>query len=366
MDIYDELGVKKIINGWGTITKVGGSLMDEQVLDAMKEASKHYVVVEEIHAKAGKRIAELLDVEAACITSGAAAGIAITAAAVMTNGNKARALQLPDTTGMASEALILKCHRTLYDQALPMTGIKIKEIGTTSFADIEQIEQAVSDKTAMFFFVAEAETMRGSVNIKEIINVMDKYHLPVIVDAAAEIPAISNIKKYLELGADMVIFSGGKEIRGPQASGLILGKKKWIEACNANCCPQYSIGRPMKIDKETIVGLVKAIEIFVSKDYEKQINQWEELSRTIAALLENKGLAEIRTGYPTEPGIQPVHILRTYIRPLRKTAESVFDELIKLPTPIYSHLNGDELVINPQCLIIDEIESMCQAILKVL
>ena len=366
MDIYDELGVKKIINGWGTITKVSGALMDERVLDAMKEASKHYVLVEEVHAKAGRRIAELLDVEAACITSGAAAGIAITAAAAMTNGNKARALQLPDTTGMADEALILKCHRTLYDQALPMIGIKVREVGKTSFADIEQIEQAISEKTAMFFFVAEAEPMRGSVDIKKIINVLNKYNLPVVVDAAAEIPATSNIKKYLELGADMVIFSGGKEIRGPQASGLILGKRRWIEACNANCCPQYSIGRPMKIDKETIIGLVKAIELFVSKDYEWQLHQWEEMSVRIASLLKNRGLAEIRTGYPTEPGIQPVSILRTYIKPLRKTAEKVFNELIELPTPIYSHLNVNELVINPQCLTAGEIEFMCQSILKVL
>lgn len=366
MDIYDELGVKKLINGWGTVTKVSGSLMDGRVLDAMKEASKHYVLAEELHEKAGNRIAELLGAEAACITAGAAAGIAIAAAAAMTNGNRARALQLPDTTGMADEALVLKCHRTLYDQALPMTGIKVKEVGTTSFADIEQIQQAISDKTAMFFFAAEAEAMRGSVDIKKIIGLLQRYKLPVVVDAAAELPPLDNIKKYLELGADMVIFSGGKEIRGPQASGLILGRKKWIAACNANCCPQYSIGRPMKIDKETMVGLVKAIELFVSKDYDRQLHTWEDMAVRIAVLLENEGIAEIRTGYPAEPGIQPVTILRTYVKPLRKTAEEVFNALIALPTPVYVHLNGDELAINPQCLAEDEIEPMCQSILKAL
>ncbi|MFR5859006.1 MAG: aminotransferase class V-fold PLP-dependent enzyme [Clostridia bacterium] len=364
MDIYDELGVKKIINGWGTVTKVSGSLMDDRVLAAMIDASKHYVLVEELHKKAGERIAELLGVEAACVTAGAAAGIAISAAAAMTRGNKARALQLPDTAGMRDEVIILKCHRTLYDQALPMTGIKVKEVGTTSFADIEQIEQAINDKTAMFFFAAEAESMRGSVDVREIIELMHLHALPVIVDAAAEIPPTENIKKYLELGADMVIFSGGKEIRGPQSSGLILGKKQWIAACDANCCPQYSIGRPMKIDKETIVGLVKAVEIFVSKDYDLQLKKWEKLSEKIFELLKNHEQAEVSMGYPTEPGIQPTNILRVYIKPLRRTAKRVYEDLIRLSTPVYTHLDKDRLVINPQCLNEAEIEYMCKEIIN--
>lgn len=362
MDIYEELGVRKIINGWGTVTKVSGSLMDEQVLEAMKEASRHYVLVEELHAKAGEKIAEILGVEAACITAGAAAGIAVCAAACMTLGNKARALQLPDTTGMQDEALILKCHRTLYDQALPMTGIKVKEIGTTSFADIEQIEQAITERTAMFFFAAEAEPMRGSIDVEKIINLFHRYHLPVVVDAAAEIPPTKNIKKYLNLGADMVIFSGGKEIRGPQSSGLILGKKKWIHACSINCCPQYSIGRPMKIDKETIVGLVKAVELFAAKDYNLELVKWEKMSEKICRRLKDSGDIQVRTGYPDEPGIQPVNILRVYIKPLAKTAEVLYHDLIDMTTPVYLHLDKDELVINPQCLAEEEIELMCQLI----
>lgn len=362
MDIYEELGVKKIINGWGTVTKVSGSLMDPKVLEAMRDASKHYVLVEELHRKAGKRIAELLGVEAACVTAGAAAGIAISAAAAMTLGNKSRALQLPDTSGMHNEALILKCHRTLYDQALPMTGIKVREVGTTSFADIEQIEQAINENTAMFFFAAEAETMRGSVDVTKIIELMHKHNLPVVVDAAAEIPPTSNIRKYLDFGADMVIFSGGKEIRGPQSSGLIIGKEEWIEACNANCCPQYSIGRAMKIDKETIVGLVKAVEIFVSKDYDLELKRWKKITNRIFERMKGTKYADIRTDYPTEPGIQPSNILRVYIKPLRKSARDVYNDLIALPIPVYTHLDKDSLVINPQCLDEDEIEYLCRSI----
>ena len=164
----------------------------------------------------------------------------------------------------------------------------------------------------------------------------------------------------------MVIFSGGKEIRGPQSSGLILGKKEWIEACNVNCCPQYSIGRPMKIDKETIAGLVKAVELFVSKDYDAEIVKWENLSLQIFENLKEDKRAEVRTGYPAEPGIQPTNILRVYIRPLRKSSATVYKELIELDTPVYTHLDRDELVINPQCLEQSEIDFMCQAIKAIL
>lgn len=145
-----------------------------------------------------------------------------------------------------------------------------------------------------------------------------------------------------------------------------MGKKEWIEACNVNCCPQYSIGRPMKIDKETIAGLVKAVELFVSKDYDAEIVKWENLSLQIFENLKEDKRAEVRTGYPAEPGIQPTNILRVYIRPLRKSAAEVYEELTELPTPIYTHLDKEELVINPQCLRESEIQPMCRSIAALL
>jgi L-seryl-tRNA(Ser) seleniumtransferase len=168
----------------------------------------------------------------------------------MTRGETAKALQLPDTSGMPDEALVLKSHRTLYDQALLLSGIRIKEIGTTSFACTEQVDAAISDRTALLFYASEAEPMRGSIDLDQIIPLMKTRRIPVVVDAAAEIPPKSNIHKYLDIGADLVIFSGGKELRGPQSSGLILGTDELVAACDANCCPNYSVGRAMNPDPQ--------------------------------------------------------------------------------------------------------------------
>jgi L-seryl-tRNA(Ser) seleniumtransferase len=335
--------------------------MAPEVLEAMAEASKHYVEIATLHEAAGKRIAELLKVEACCITCGAAAGIAIAAAACMTRGDTAKKLQLPDTTGMPDEALVLKCHRTLYDQAMLLSGVKVKEIGATSFACVEQVEAAFSDRTAFFFYASEAEPMRGSIDLNKIIPLLKKRKIPVVVDAAAEIPPKSNIRKYLDWGADLVIFSGGKELRGPQSSGLILGTAELIAACDANCCPNYGIGRSMKIDKETIAGIVKAVELFVAKDYDRQIAIWESMTHRISEKLSQNPNAVVREGVPTEPGIQPADLLRVYVKPTRKSAEQLYTELLELDPQIYTGLSGAELAINPQCLEEEEIPVLVEA-----
>lgn len=366
MSIYDDLGIKSIINGWGTVTKIGGSKMDPEVLAAMNEAGGAYVDILTFHEKAGKRIAELLGVEAACITAGATAGIAISAAACMSKGEIAKTLQLPDTTGMPNEILMLKCHRTHYDQALLVSGAKVREIGVTSSSKIEQVEAAISEKTAMFFYVVEAERMRGSLPFTEIVRVLKRHNIPIVVDAAAELPPKSNVTKYLEQGADLVIFSGGKEIRGPQSSGFILGKKKFIEACDANCCPNYSIGRGMKIDKETIAGIVKAVELFTKKDYDIEMKRWELMvSKMISDFSTISGIV-VRRGFPTEPGIQPVDIPRVYIRSADIGAKELQNCLLKLDPIIYVDVQGNEIVINPQCLEDNEINIVVYAIKSII
>jgi L-seryl-tRNA(Ser) seleniumtransferase len=364
--IYEQLNVKTVVNALGTVTKVGGSKMAPEVIRAMEDASRHYVEISALHEAAGKRIAACLGVEACCITCGAAAGIAIAAAACMTRGDTARILQLPDTSGMPDEALVLKCHRTLYDQALLLSGVRIREIGTTSFACLEQVEAAISDRTALFFYASEAEPMRGSIGLERIVPLMKNRGVPIVVDAAAEIPPKSNIHKYLDLGADLAIFSGGKELRGPQSSGLVLGAADLIAACDANCCPNYSIGRSMKIDKETIAGIVKAVELFVEKDYDREIARWENMAHRISGELSRMPHVTVREGFPSEPGIQPADLLRVYVRPARKTTEQLHAELLSLDPQIYTGLSGRELVINPQCLEEDEISALVEAFKKLL
>lgn len=366
MNIYEQLGVRTLINGFGTVSKISGSLMDPEVLHAMSEASKHYVEINTLHKAAGNYIAQLLDSEDCCITCGAAAGIALGTAACITRNDPVRRLKLPDTEGMKNEVLVLKSHRILYDQALLLSGAKVIEVGTTSFAMPEQVEAAINEKTAMFFYVSENEAMRGSIPLPKLIPILKKKGIPVMVDAAAELPPKSNISKYQKIGADLVVFSGGKEIRGPQSSGLILGRRDLIEACRASSCPNYSIGRAMKIDKETIAGITRAVELFLGKNYDEIYEKWTKMSNFMAAELEKSGKTFVRTGYPQEAGIQPANILRVYIKPKNKSAQDLYDHLLSLSPQIYTDLRGGEVILNPQCLSEDEAKIVVDEIVKAL
>ena len=353
--IYESLGVRTVIDAWGTVTALGGSLMAPEVLQAMQSAAGAFVDMSELHTAAGRRIADLLGVEACCVTCGAAAGLAIAAAACMTGTRRSYAYQLPDTTGMKDEILCLKCHRDLYDQGMLLSGAHFVEIGVTSSAFLQQIEDRITERTAAFFYTSEAETMRGSIPLPEIAALCRAHGIPIIVDAAAELPPKANIRKYLDDGASLVVFSGGKEIRGPQASGMILGSRELIAACDLNCCPNYGIGRPMKVDKENICGLVKAVELFVQRDYDQIMAQWDSYVDTIRAGLSDCPGLEMTIGIPTEPGVQPACIRRLFLRPLIDGEPS-----------IYTFLYQDQIVINPQCLQAHELSPIVQAIRGIL
>lgn len=325
-----------------------------------------FVDMSELHTAAGRRIADLLGVEACCVTCGAAAGLAIAAAACMTGTRRSYAYQLPDTTGMKDEILCLKCHRDLYDQGMLLSGAHFVEIGVTSSAFLQQIEDRITERTAAFFYTSEAETMRGSIPLPEIAALCRAHGIPIIVDAAAELPPKANIRKYLDDGASLVVFSGGKEIRGPQASGMILGSRELIAACDLNCCPNYGIGRPMKVDKENICGLVKAVELFVQRDYDQIMAQWDSYVDTIRAGLSDCPGLEMTIGIPTEPGVQPACIRRLFLRPLTMPAAALRQALIDGEPSIYTFLYQDQIVINPQCLQAHELSPIVQAIRGIL
>jgi len=362
MNIYDKLGIKVGINAWGTMTKLGGIRLAPEVTHAMAEAAKSFVPMHEFHRKAGEYVAELLGVEACCITCGAAAGLAVSSAACMTRGEQEKVLQLTDTKGMPDEILMLKAHRILYDQALGLSGARVREVGSTSLASPELVEAEINDRTALFVYVAECEHVNGSVSLSDLIPILRQRGIPIVVDAAAELPPTENIRKYLEMGADLTLFSGGKEIRGPQASGIIVGKKELIDACHANCCPNYSIGRALKISRETVAGLVAAVELFVHRDYDKQLRDWEDMSKRICASFEGRTDVQTRTGYPVAPNVQPTIILRAYIKPLNITATELQEKLLAAPVPVYVDAREDEIVLNPQCLEQEEVMPLIKAL----
>jgi L-seryl-tRNA(Ser) seleniumtransferase len=270
MDVYGSLGIRPLINAVGTVTRLGGSLMPAEVLRAMAAAAEGYVDLNELHVAAGRRIAELLGVEAAYVSCGAAGGLAVAAAACIAGSDPEKIRRLPEGDGLRTEFVIQRSHRTAWEQSLRVGGARMVEVAPTP----EAIRAGIGPRTAaVMFFVAYSKA--DSVPLPEAARIAHEAGVRVVVDGAAELPPMSNLTAFLDAGADLVIFSGGKGLRGPQASGLVLGKKEMIEACRLNGNPNNGIGRPMKVGKEEIAGVVAAVERFVNLDHEAERRRWE-------------------------------------------------------------------------------------------
>jgi L-seryl-tRNA(Ser) seleniumtransferase len=269
-DVIEELGVRTFINAAGTYTMLTASLMRPEVMAAMTAASRHYVNLNELQDAAGKRIAELLKCEAAMVTSGAAGALTAGTAACLTGKDPKKIQQLPDVRGMKSEVLIQKAHRYGYDHAVRACGVKMVEVETAA-----EFERAVSDKTAMALFFNDADP-RGQIKLEEFVRLCKKHGIPSFNDAAADVPPVENFWKYTQMGFDLVTFSGGKGICGPQSAGLLLGRKDLIEAARLNTSP-YSdtISRGMKVNKEEMVGMLVALEMFVKRDHAAEAREWD-------------------------------------------------------------------------------------------
>jgi L-seryl-tRNA(Ser) seleniumtransferase len=262
--VYARLGVKPIINGMGTVTAVGGSLMPAEVIGAMEEASRHFVSVPELQEKAGAHLAALLGVPAAMVTAGAASAIAVATAAAMTRGDARKLAQLPDTTGLPYEVIQQKSHRCGYEPQVRLNGARIVTVETRA-----ELEAAVGERTAMMFFLNKAEP-DGAIGRDEWVRVARERGVVSFNDAAADVPPKAHLSLYVQQGFDLVAFSGGKGLRGPQCSGLLLGRKDLIDGARTAISPHAGIGRAMKVGKEEIVGLVAAVERYVKLDLEAE------------------------------------------------------------------------------------------------
>jgi L-seryl-tRNA(Ser) seleniumtransferase len=245
-----------------------------------------------------------------------------------------------------------------------MAGGKVNEIGLTDYVLLDQVEAAITEKTAMFFYLAESEKLRGSLSVSQIAAVLKKKKIPLVVDAAAEVPPLKNLTRFIKEGADLVIFSGGKEIRGPQASGLILGNRKLIRACAANSCPNFGVGRGMKVDKENIAGLVKAVELFVNRDFGKVEERWESIVASFLAGLSAVPGMTARRGFPLEPGVQPISVPRVYLKSSKADVATIMAGLKKADPPIYVDRQADELVINPQNIKDEEVDIIIKRLVE--
>jgi len=279
-NIYQRLGVRTRINAKGTYTYLTGSLVFPEVSRAMDEAAQHYVYLEELQQKAGEKIAQLLGVEAAMVTSGAAAGIMLGTAACLTGKDPKRISQLPDLSGMKSEVIIQKSHRNPFDHAIRNTGVRLVEVETP-----EELENALSEKTAMMYFLNAAQR-KGQIGLEKWVEVGKRRVIVTFNDAAADVPPVGHLSDYCRMGFDLVTFSGGKGLRGPQCAGLMLGRKDLIEAALLNNNPhEDTIGRPCKVGKEEIAGMCVAVERYLAIDHDAEWKAWEKRLDAMDAVL---------------------------------------------------------------------------------
>lgn len=270
---YEELGVATVINCEGTMTMLGGSLPHPELEAVMFMAGKHFVSIPDLEVAAGNRIAQMLklpDGYTALVTSGAAAAMQSGLAGILTGDNEALIRQIPDLTGMKSEVIIQKSHRNPFDHQLRTTGVKLVEIETR-----EQLRRAVSDRTAMMHFSNFANGA-GQIKVDEWVKLAKEYKIPCMNDAAADTPPVSHLWDYANMGYDLITFSGGKAIRGPQCAGMLLGRKDLVAYALLNNSPhEDTIGRSQKVGKEEIIGMVKALELFLSEDHDALAKEWQ-------------------------------------------------------------------------------------------
>jgi D-glucosaminate-6-phosphate ammonia-lyase len=284
--VYEALGIKHVINATGTVTNLGGSLMPPEVVAAWADAARHFVNLVELQEKVGRRIAELIGVEAALVTTGAAGSLLLATAAVVTAGEAPNIAKLPDTAGMKNEVILQKSHRSCYDNQFTSVGARIVEVETA-----EETHRAIGPRTAMLFFMNK-EDAAGRINRQGWLAIAQQHHVPTLLDAAADVPPLDRLAGYNRMGFDLVAFSGGKAMRGPNDTGLLLGRRPLIEAAARNTNPNCgTIGRGLKVSKEDMIACLAAVDRFVHLDhaaerreFERRIGVIEEAVRGIATV----------------------------------------------------------------------------------
>jgi L-seryl-tRNA(Ser) seleniumtransferase len=280
-NVYEELGVTTVINGQGTMTVLGGSLARAEVESVMALAGQHFCSIPDLEVAAGKRIAEMLKLPegyTALVTSGAAAAMQSGLAGVLTGDNPKFIEQLPDLTGMKSEVIIQKSHRNPFDHQLRATGIKLVVIETT-----DELRKAVNPQTAMMHFSNFANAS-GQIKVDEWVKLGKELNIPTFIDAAADTPPVSHLWDYANMGYDLCAFSGGKAIRGPQCAGLLIGRKSLVANALLNNSPhEDTLGRCAKVGKEEIIGMVKALELYLKEDHEALNKEWQRRLEAISA-----------------------------------------------------------------------------------
>jgi uncharacterized pyridoxal phosphate-dependent enzyme len=306
VDYYRKLGVTPFINAAGTYTVLSASLMPDEVQAAMTLAAQQPVNINELRDAAGEYLARRLRCEAALVTAGAASALTLGTAACITAANRPAIVAIPtDMNGLKNEVIVQKTHRYEYDHALRNCGIRFIEVET-----LEQYRQAFNERTVMAHFFNAAEG--GQISREDWVRVAHEHAVPCFNDAAADVPPISNLWNYTQMGFDLVTFSGGKGLRGPQCTGLLLGRKDLVEAAKLNNSPNSNtVGRGMKVGKEEVVGLVAAVDWFLRQDDATMEAEFRKRAERIAEQVKSIPTAETRIFVPPVANQVP-HLLITY------------------------------------------------------
>lgn len=381
-NVYDDLGVPEVINAAGTKTRIGGSLIREEAVEAMADAARGFACISDLQARASEVIAEATGAEAGYVASGASAAMTLGAAACIAGDDLGVMARLPDTEGVASEVVMARTHRTGYDHAFRMAGAEIVDVGTndhhlgTGAANVEPWEfaDAISGETAAVAYVQKPYTQPP---LEAVVEVAHEQDVPVIVDAAAELPPVGNLERFVEAGADLVAFSGGKAIRGPQSTGFLAGQADLVESAalqhldmhsaeeaweppadlldvdGLDGVPRQGIGRGFKVGKEELVGFLAALEAFLAEDHEAVAAEWRDRSGRVAESLDGVESLQTSIAAAEKTAVAPEVVVRVDPARAGTDAADLIRELRLEDPRVYvgaDRLDESIFTVNPMCL----------------
>ncbi|HEX5823893.1 MAG TPA: aminotransferase class V-fold PLP-dependent enzyme [Candidatus Limnocylindrales bacterium] len=366
-EIYRRLGVEPIINANATETILGGSLLRPEVVDAMAQAADSFVDLVELEGRVGERLASLTRNEAAFVCGGAASGLFLTAVACMTRGVEDGILRFEDLPALPREFVVHPGHLVPYVSAIQLAGGHLIEVGSTDGTSQGALEDAITDRTAGILVIAGAHLDAGTLPLATVIATAHARGIPVIVDAAAQIPPVSSLWEFSAAGADFTILSGGKGLRGPANTGLIVGPGPGIRRCAANAAPLDRVGRPMKVGKEDLIGILTAVETALADDEAATIDGYERIVRHVIDWGGGRPDVDVIREVPSEAG-QPMPRARVTLHGAiaARRDEVIADLRAGRPRVSVRPAGADGIYVNPQTLLDGEVEIVCRRLAEIL
>lgn len=369
MNIYEKLGVRTIINASATETCVGGSVKNLKMVAAMEEASQYFVDLNKLQIAVGERLAKITNNEAAMVTTGAAGGLFLAVAGCLKLADPAVFSRLPDEIPRSYRVLAYRSHFVEYVTGIKQVGVNLVGLGSVrerDRLDAWELEEALNDDGALavVYVMAGLWIPPGAPSLEEVAKVCRARNVPLIVDAAAQLPPVENLWRITQAGATVAIFSGGKDLRGPSSTGLMVGKKDLIKACSEIITPNRGIGRILKVDKEEMVGLLTAVEEYLAMDHTARLEWSEEQVKKAVEGLKGIEIIKVERAFPNEAG-QPIPRVKVSFD--RNAAGLDRTELLQKfsdgePAIRLAPGPGESFYINPMTLKTGEMELIIQRI----